>query len=100
MVEPTEENTVFIGSKHPGKYREAVMTQLLEGEDSVFLKARGDSISSAHDVAESLKKRISGLSIEDMESGSEELDADEDEESDDKVDVSTVTITLALEGGD
>ena len=54
----TTENTVYIGKKPTMNYVLAVVTQLNNGMKSVMVKARGNSISKAVDVAEIARNRF------------------------------------------
>ena len=48
----TDENIVYVGNKPVMNYVLAVVTQVNNGANEVYLKARGRAISRAVDVAE------------------------------------------------
>ncbi len=52
------ENTVLIGKKPTMNYVLAVVTQINSGKDNVMIKARGNAISKAVDVAEIARNRF------------------------------------------
>lgn len=52
------DNVVFVGKKPTMSYVLAVITQFSEGNNEVFVKARGRSISTAIDVVEVTKKKF------------------------------------------
>lgn len=54
----TEENSVFIGTKPVMAYIMACVTHFNQGEEVIVLKARGQAISRAVDVAEVLRRRF------------------------------------------
>ncbi|MDA4123853.1 MAG: DNA-binding protein Alba [Thaumarchaeota archaeon] len=56
---PREPNTVFVGKKPVMNYVLACLTQIQNGSDLVTVKARGNAISRAVDVAQILTKRFS-----------------------------------------
>ena len=72
-----EENVVYIGKKPTMNYVLAVVTQFNSGQKKVTIKARGNAISRAVDVAEIVRNRfmpdISEPSGESIKIGSEEL---------------------------
>jgi len=53
-----EDNVVFVGKKPTMSYVLAVITQFSDGQNEVFVKARGRSISTAIDVVEVVKKKF------------------------------------------
>ena len=75
------ENTIYIGKKPTMNYVLAVVTQFNSGQSKVTIKARGNAISRAVDVAEIVRNRfmpgISPPGSEGIKIGSEEL-ANED----------------------
>ena len=75
------ENTIYIGKKPTMNYVLAVVTQFNSGQSKVTIKARGNAISRAVDVAEIVRNRfmpgISSPGGESIKIGSEEL-ANED----------------------
>ncbi len=88
---------VFIGSKTPMDYVLAVMTRLSAGNaKEVVLKARGQAISTAVDVAEITRNRfLKDLKVSRIAIGTEEMPAREGENRTRMV--STIEITLAKE---
>ena len=67
-------NTVFIGRKPVLNYVLACLTLLRSGEEEVFIKARGRSISTAVDVVEVMKNRfLNDLKVVDISIGTERL---------------------------
>jgi len=67
-------NVIFIGKKPLMAYVTATLVQLA-GEDVVMVKARGNSITRAVDVAQIIEKRMGnmGYKIGDVKIGSESL---------------------------
>ncbi|MGD0494689.1 MAG: DNA-binding protein Alba [Candidatus Bathyarchaeia archaeon] len=88
---------VFIGSKPPMDYVLAVMTRLSAGDaKEVVLKARGQAITTAVDVAEITRNRfLKDLKVSKIAIGTEEMPAREGENRARMV--STMEITLAKE---
>jgi DNA-binding protein len=88
---------VFIGSKTPMDYVLAVMTRLSAGNaKEVVLKARGQAISTAVDVAEiTINRFLKDLKVGRIAIGTEEMPAREGENRARMV--STIEITLAKE---
>ena len=83
MAEKTEKSakdecTVFVGKKGTMAYVLAVVTQMNQGANEVFIKARGRAISRAVDVAEIVKNKfvtdakITGINIATEEITTEE----------------------------
>lgn len=74
---PGQENTIYVGKKPTMNYVLAVVTQFNSGAKSVLLKARGNSISKAIDVAEIAKNKflqaLRSPSTESITINSEEL---------------------------
>lgn len=91
-----DESIVYIGSKPPMTYVMAVLTAFNKmGADRVALKARGQAISSAVDVAEICRNRfLSDLERPVIEISTEELES----EQGGKRNVSTMTIVLSKTG--
>ena len=86
------ENVVLIGKKPPMHYVLAVVTQFNNGARSVKIRARGNAISRAVDVAEISRNRfITDIKVGNIAINSEEL-ANEDGT---KSKVSSIEITLA-----
>lgn len=74
----SEENVIYIGRKPVMNYCLAVITSLQDNAGKVVLKARGNNISKAVDVAEITRNRyLEDLKVEDIEIGTDELEADE-----------------------
>ena len=91
-----EPNTVFIGRKPVMNYVLAVMTVLGSSETKeVTLKARGQAITTAVDVAEITRRRfVENMTITKIGLGTEELPLQEGGTRS----VSTIEITLAASG--
>jgi len=86
----TAENVVFIGIKPVMNYVLAVITQFNMGTGDVTLKARGQAISRAVDVAEITRNRfLQGLVVRNISIGTEVLQGDRG-----ATNVSTVEIVL------
>ena len=88
---------VFIGSKTPMDYVLAVMTRLSANDSKeVILKARGQAITTAVDVAEITRSRfLKDLKVSKVAIGTEEMPAREGENRARMV--STMEITLTKE---
>jgi DNA-binding protein len=88
---------VFVGSKTPMDYVLAVMTRLSAGDaKEVVLKARGQAVTTAVDVAEITRSRfLRDLKVSRIAIGTEEMPAREGENRARMV--STIEITLAKE---
>ena len=88
---------VFIGSKTPMDYVLAVITRLSAGDaKEVVLKARGQAITTAVDVAEITRSRfVKDLKVSRIAIGTEEMPAREGESRTRMV--STIEITLTKE---
>jgi DNA-binding protein len=56
--EPREPNTIYVGKKPVMNYVLACLTQIQNGTNMVTVKARGQSISRAVDVAQIVTKRF------------------------------------------
>ena len=70
-----EENTIFVGKKPTMGYVLAVVTQFQTGAPWVKLKARGQIISKAVDVAEIIRhKFITDLRVDDIRIDTEEVE--------------------------
>ena len=86
-----EENTIFVGKKPTMGYVLAVVTQFQTGAPWVKLKARGQIISKAVDVAEIIRHKF----ITDIRADSIHIDTEEVENEDGtKSKVSTMEIML------
>ncbi len=69
-----QENTVLIGKKPPMNYVLAVVTQFNNGAKSVKIRARGNAISRAVDVAEISRNRfVTDARVGAIAIGSEEI---------------------------
>ncbi|MCJ7718516.1 DNA-binding protein Alba [Candidatus Bathyarchaeota archaeon] len=88
---------VFIGNKTPMDYVLAVMTRISAGNaKEVVLKARGQAITTAVDVAEITRNRfLKDLKVSKIAIGTEEMPAREGENRTRMV--STIEITLTQE---
>ena len=76
--EPSDENTVFVGSKPPMNYVLAIVTQLNSGSNEIAIKARGRAISRAVDVAEIVRRRfVPDAKIKDIKIATEEVTNEE-----------------------
>ena len=85
-------NIVLVGKKPPMNYVLAVVTQFNNGVNRVKIRARGNSISRAVDVAEISRHRfVTDAKVDEINIGSEEI-ANEDGT---KSKVSSIEITLA-----
>lgn len=74
----TAENVVLIGKKPPMNYVLAVVTQFNNGARNVKIRARGNAISRAVDVAEISRNRfVTDASVNSIAISSEEI-ANED----------------------
>lgn len=89
-----EENIIYVGNKPVMNYVLAVVTQINNGTDSVFLKARGKAISRAVDVAEIVRNRfIPECEVKDIKIATEEIENNEGM----KTNVSIIEIQLEKE---
>ncbi len=69
-----EENIIYIGNKPVMNYVLAVVTQINNGNENVYLKARGKAISRAVDVAEIVRNRfIPECEIDEIKTNTEEI---------------------------
>jgi DNA-binding protein len=94
-VAMSEDNIIYIGRKPPMSYVTAVLRSFnSEGNDEVLLKARGQAISNAVDVAEITRNNF----IEEIKSPEIEITTEElpDREGGTRG-VSSITITLKKE---
>ena len=74
MAEENIENVVFIGKKGTMSYVLAVVTQMNQGANEVFIKARGKAISRAVDVAEIVKNKfVTDIKIHNVNISTEEI---------------------------
>jgi DNA-binding protein len=98
VMEMSEKSViVFVGSKTPMDYVLAVMTRLSAGNaKEVVLKARGQAITTAVDVAEITRNRfLKDVKVSRIAIGTEEMPAREGENRARMV--STIEIALAKE---
>ena len=73
-----EENIVFVGKKGTMSYVLAVVTQMNNGQEEVFIKARGKAISKAVDVAEIVRNKfVTQAKITDINISTEEISTEE-----------------------
>jgi archaea-specific DNA-binding protein len=87
-----QQNVVLIGKKPPMNYVLAVVTQFNNGAKSVKIRARGNAISRAVDVAEISRNRfVTDAKVNLIAIGSEELSNEDGTRSK----VSSIEITLA-----
>ncbi|KON30394.1 RNA-binding protein [miscellaneous Crenarchaeota group archaeon SMTZ1-55] len=69
-----DRNTVFIGRKPIMNYVLACMTLFQGGSQEICIKARGQAVSRAIDVAEIIRRRfITDAKVKDVKIGSEQL---------------------------
>ncbi|MCL4365149.1 DNA-binding protein Alba [Candidatus Marsarchaeota archaeon] len=86
------ENVVLVGKKPPMNYVLAVVTQFNNGVKSVKIRARGNSISRAVDVAEIARNRfVTDAKVNTIAIDSEEISNEDGTKSK----VSSIEITLA-----
>lgn len=86
------ENVVYIGKKPAMNYVLAVVTQFNNGAKNVKIKARGNTISRAVDVAEIARNRfVQDVHVEQITINSEELQNEDGTKSK----VSTIEIILS-----
>lgn len=89
------ENAILIGTKPLMSYVLAVVTQFGGGKKDVLIKARGNSISKAVDVAEIVKNKFApGSTIESIKTGTETLKSHDGKE----IGVSTIAILMKKPG--
>lgn len=85
-------NTIFVGQKPPMAYAVGVLTQFSNGQNEVSVKARGNSISKAVDVAEIVRRKlVREARVTKIEIGTEELQ----QENGQMRNVSTICVKLA-----
>ena len=85
-----KDNVIFVGKKPTMSYVLAVITQFSDGNNEVYIKARGRSISRAVDVAEVVKNKF-------MQDIKREIAIDTEEIQDENknmLNVSTINIML------
>ncbi len=72
--EEIDKDTVFIGKKPIMSYVLAILTHINSGNNNVFIKARGMSISKAVDVSQLVIRKFSReLKVFNVEIGTEEI---------------------------
>ena len=93
--EKTDENIIFVGRKPPMSYVLAVVTQFnSSGSNSVIIKARGKSISTAVDTAEIVRNRfVRDAKLKDIKIGTESITNEEGRNSN----VSSIEISLSID---
>lgn len=92
---PPGENIVYIGKKPAMNYVLAVVTQFNGGAKAVTIKARGNTIGRAVDVAEIARNRFV-QNLKDLNSGSIKINSEEiDNEDGTKSKVSSIQIVLS-----
>ena len=85
-------DTVYVGQKPVMSYVLAVITQFSEGEKQVHVKARGNSISKAVDVAEVVRNKFLKDVKHKVEIGTDSIEGDRG-----KMNVSVIDISLIKE---
>ncbi len=86
----TEISEVFIGKKPFMNYVTAVVMQFNSGSKVTFVKARGQHISRAVDVAEVVKNRfVKDIEVKEVKIGSQDFESEGR-----KIRVSTIEIAL------
>jgi len=94
---PREPGTVFIGSKPVMNYVTACLTVFNTGGKEVTLKARGNSITTAVDTVEVLRRGfVKDLIVKDIKLGTEEITREMNRKSN----VSTIEIIVTRKGSE
>ena len=71
---PRDPNTIYVGKKRVMNYVLACMTVLQSGSDTVSIKARGRSISTAVDVSQILTRRFTqGITVKSISIATERV---------------------------
>ena len=71
---PRDPNTIYVGKKRVMNYVLACMTILQSGSDTVSIKARGRSISTAVDVSQILTRRFTqGITVKSISIATEQV---------------------------
>jgi DNA-binding protein len=71
---PRDPNTIYVGKKRVMNYVLACMTVLQSGSDTVSIKARGRSISTAVDVSQILLRRFTqGITVKSISIATEKV---------------------------
>ncbi|MCZ6613775.1 MAG: DNA-binding protein Alba [Thaumarchaeota archaeon] len=87
-----ENTTIFIGKKPVMNYVLACLTTIQSGTDVLIIKARGNAISKAVNVAQiTLNRFVSDLSVKNITIGTEQIQTDD---STTPIDVSSIEIQL------
>ncbi|MDI6721585.1 MAG: DNA-binding protein Alba [Candidatus Aenigmarchaeota archaeon] len=87
-----DDNIVYIGKKPTISYVSAIVMQLTSGQNEFRIKARGNLISKAVDVAEIIRNKfIQDAKIREVNIGTQEIEDDKKE----KINVSFIEIVLA-----
>ncbi len=74
ILEVSQKNAILVGKKPPMSYVLACLTSFHEGADEVVIKARGQSISKAVDVAEIVKNKfMPSVVIREITIGTDEI---------------------------
>ncbi|MBI2971234.1 MAG: DNA-binding protein Alba [Candidatus Aenigmarchaeota archaeon] len=91
MAERAGDNVVFVGKKPSMSYVLAVVTQFSEGQNEVHLKARGNAISTAVNVAEIVRNKfVQDAKVAAIRIGTEQIE----NENKEKLNVSTIEVVL------
>ncbi|HEC92710.1 MAG TPA: DNA-binding protein Alba [Candidatus Atribacteria bacterium] len=86
-----QDNVIFVGKKPNMSYVLAAVTQFGDGQNEIYIKARGRSISKAVDVAEIVKNKfVQDAKVKDVTIGTDAVE----NENKEKINVSTISITL------
>lgn len=87
-----ENMTIFIGKKPVMNYVLACLTTIQSGTDVLIIKARGNAISKAVNVAQiTLNRFVSDLSVKNITISTEQIQTDD---SPTPIDVSSIEIQL------
>ena len=87
-----ENTTIFIGKKPVMNYVLACLTTIQSGTDVLIIKARGNAISKAVNVAQiTLNRFVSDLSVKNITISTEQIQTDD---SPTPIDVSSIEIQL------
>ena len=90
MAEGQKDNFILVGQKPAMAYVLAVMTQFSDGQNEVYIKARGRAISRAVDVAEIVRRKFA----QDSRVKSIDIATEDREVEGNKVAVSSISICL------
>lgn len=90
-AERAADNVVFVGRKPSMAYVLAVVTQFSDGQNEVHLKARGNAITTAVNVAEIVRNKfVQDAKVKSITIGTEEIE----NENKEKLNVSTIEIVI------